>query len=162
PPIGSTVNIQDATYKNTIGAVELKTVWSDPEFDPSQNAFYYARALEIPTPRWTTIQAKNLGINPPEIVSATVQRRAWASPIGSTPTEQAKLAAKPGTTVASLKQQSGVPPLNDAELRDLIVGKSTWIRNNATGSVFQVIWSTAGRRLITNVDGTLPLPGQIG
>jgi Protein of unknown function (DUF3604) len=162
PPIGSTVNIQDASYKNTIGAVELKTVWSDPEFDPSLDAFYYARALEIPTPRWTTIQAKTLGINPPENVSATIQERAWASPIWYTPTEQVRQAAKPGTTAASLKQQPGATMLGDAELKDLIVGKSTWIRNNVTGSVFQVIWSTAGRRLITNVDGTLPQPGQIG
>ena len=58
PPIGSTVDIENATYTNTIGAVELKTVWTDPEFDPSLHAFYYARVLEIPTPRWTTIQAK--------------------------------------------------------------------------------------------------------
>ena len=58
PPIGSTVDIANATYTNTIGAVELKTVWSDPDFEPGVNAFYYARVLEIPTPRWTTIQAK--------------------------------------------------------------------------------------------------------
>ena len=48
-------------YTNTIGAAELKTVWTDPEFDPSLHAFYYARVLEIPTPRWTTIQAHQLG-----------------------------------------------------------------------------------------------------
>ena len=58
PPIGSTVDVENATYTNTIGAVELKTVWTDPEFDPSLHAFYYARVLEIPTPRWTTIQAE--------------------------------------------------------------------------------------------------------
>ena len=162
PPIGSTVNIQEATYKNTIGAVELKAVWSDPEFDPGLDAFYYPRVLEIPTPRWTTIQAKNLGINPPDIVAATIQERAWASPIWYTPNEQARQAAKPGATIASLQQQPGTTALNDAQLKDLIVGKSTWIRNNVTGSVFQVIWSTAGRRLITNLDGSLPEPGQIG
>jgi Protein of unknown function (DUF3604) len=162
PAIGSTVNIQEATYENTIGAVELKAVWSDPEFDPGLNAFYYPRALEIPTPRWTTIQAKNLGINPPDIVSATVQERAWASPIWYAPNEQARQAAKPGATIASLQQQPGTTALNDAQLKELIVGKSTWIRNNVTGSVFQVVWSTAGRRLITNLDGSLPQPGQIG
>src|SRR5271165_6126045 len=73
PPIGSTVDIETATYTNTIGSTELKTVWADPEFDPSLHAFYYARVLEIPTPRWTTIQAKELGIAPPGVVSPTVQ-----------------------------------------------------------------------------------------
>jgi len=161
PAIGSTVDIAKATYKNSIGAAELRGVWADPEFDPSLNAFYYPRVLEIPTPRWTTIQAKNLGINPPDIVAATVQERAWASPIWYTPSEQARQTAKPGATVASLRQQ-GATALTDAELKSLIVGKSTWIRNNVTGSVFQVIWSEAGRRLITNVDGTVPQPGQVG
>ena len=69
PPIGSTVDVEKATYTNTIGAVELKTVWTDPEFDPSLHAFYYARVLEIPTPRWTTIQAEKLGIAPPDVVA---------------------------------------------------------------------------------------------
>ena len=78
PPIGSTVDIANATYTNDIGAVELKTVWTDPEFDPSLDAFYYARVLEIPTPRWTTLQAKELGIAPPDIVPAIVQERAWS------------------------------------------------------------------------------------
>jgi hypothetical protein len=72
PPIGSTVDIEKATYENTIGGVELKKVWTDPEFDPSLHAFYYARAIEIPTPRWTTIQAKELGIALPDVVSATL------------------------------------------------------------------------------------------
>ena len=65
PAIGSTVDIANATYTNDIGAVELEGVWTDPEFDPALDAFYYARVLEIPTPRWTTIQAKELGIAPP-------------------------------------------------------------------------------------------------
>ena len=76
PPVGSTVDVDNATYTNTIGAVELKAVWTDPEFDPSLHAFYYARVLEIPTPRWTTLQAKKLGIAPPDVVA----RRSRSAP----------------------------------------------------------------------------------
>ena len=120
PPIGSTVDVEKATYTNTIGAVELKTVWTDPEFDPSLHAFYYARVLEIPTPRWTTIQAAKLGIAPPDVVAATLQERAWSSPIWYTPSAEARKSAKPGTTVADLKKQGAVA-LNDAQLKALIV-----------------------------------------
>ncbi len=83
PPIGSTVDVEKATYTNTIGAVELKTVWTDPEFDPSVYAFYYARVLEIPTPRWTTIQAAKLGIAPPvglndeQLKALVVEKSVW-------------------------------------------------------------------------------------
>ena len=123
PPIGSTVDVENATYTNTIGAVELKTVWTDPEFDPSLHAFYYARVLEIPTPRWTTIQAKQLGIAPPDVVAATLQERAWSSPIWYTPSAEARKNAKAGTTVADLKKQGAVA-LDDAQLKALIVEKS--------------------------------------
>ena len=116
PPIGSTVDVENATYTNTIGAVELKTVWTDPEFDPGAHAFYYARVLEIPTPRWTTIQAKQLGIAPPDVVAATVQERAWGSPIWYTPGADERKNAKAGTTVADLKKQGAVA-LTDAQLQ---------------------------------------------
>jgi hypothetical protein len=161
PAIGTTVNVAQATYTNTLGSVELKRVWTDPEFDPSVDAFYYARVLEIPTPRWTTIQAKRVGVVPPDVVAATVQERAWSSPIWYTPSAEAKKAVKPALTVADLKQK-GAEQLDDAKLTALIVGKSTWVRNNTTGGVFQVVWSESGRRLITNVDGKVPEPGQIG
>ena len=62
PPVGSTVDVAEATWTNTIGAPELITVWKDPDFDPSQRAFYYARVIEIPTPRWTAYDAKRFGV----------------------------------------------------------------------------------------------------
>jgi hypothetical protein len=90
PEIGSTVDIANASYSNDIGAVELVGTWTDPEFDPSLDTFYYARALEIPTPCWTTIQAEELGVAPPEVVAVTVQERAWSSSIWSTRAAEAR------------------------------------------------------------------------
>ena len=144
PPIGSTVDIENATYTNTIGAVELKTVWTDPEFDPSLHAFYYARVLEIPTPRWTTIQAKKLGIPPPDVVPPTVQERAWTSPIWYTPSAEARKAATPGVTVADLKKK-GAAALNDAQLKALIVDKSVWLENMVTGDKYQIVYGSSGK-----------------
>ncbi len=144
PPIGSTVDIANATYTNTIGAVELKTVWSDLDFEPGVHAFYYARVLEIPTPRWTTIQAKQLGVAPPDVVAATIQERAWGSPIWYTPSEAARKSVKPGATVASLTQQGAVA-LNDIELKALIVDKSVWLQNTVTGDKYMIIYGALGK-----------------
>src|SRR5262245_64458403 len=98
-------------------------MWTDPEFDPALHAFYYARVLEIATPRWTTIQAAKLGVAPPDVVSATVQERAWSSPIWYTPSAEARKNAKPSVTVADLKRKGAVA-LTDAQLKALIVDKS--------------------------------------
>lgn len=144
PPIASTVDIANATYTNTVGAVELKTVWTDPDFEPGVSAFYYARVLEIPTPRWTTIQAKQLKIAPPDVVDATLQERAWSSPIWYTPSEAARKSVTPGTTVDSLKQQGAVA-LNDDELKALIVEKSVWLQNTVTGDKFMIIYGSLGK-----------------
>jgi hypothetical protein len=144
PPIASTVDVEKATYTNTIGAVELKTVWTDPEFDPSLHAFYYVRVLEIPTPRWTTIQAAKLGIAPPDVVSPTLQERAWSSPIWYTPSAEARKGAKPGTTVADLEKQGAVA-LDDAELEALIVEKSVWLQNTVTGNKYMILYGALGR-----------------
>ena len=84
-PVGSTVNIENATFTNTIGAPLLSGYWQDPDFDPDQSAFYYVRVLEIPTPRWTTYDAAFFGIPLPDRVPPTVQDRAYTSPIWYTP-----------------------------------------------------------------------------
>ena len=144
PSIGNTVDVEAAAYTNTIGAVELKTVWTDPEFDPGVHAFYYARVLEIPTPRWTTIQAKQLGIAPPDVVAATVQERAWSSPIWYTPGADDRKKVKAGTTVADLKQKGAVA-LTDAQLRSLILAKSNWLQNNVTGDKYMIIYGAPGK-----------------
>ena len=94
PPVGNTVDVAKATYTNDIGDTQLSAVWTDPDFDPSHHAVYYARVLEIPTPRWTTYDAKALGVDPPVDVAPTIQERAWSSPIWYTP--EAKLVKKQG------------------------------------------------------------------
>ena len=85
PPVGNSVDLKTATYDNSIGATELKGEWTDPEFDPSQSALYYARAIEIPTPRWSTYLAVRNNLPLSKDVPATLQERAWTSPIFYTP-----------------------------------------------------------------------------
>ncbi len=85
PAVGNTVDVKNATWTNTIGASELATVWSDPDFDPAQKAFYYARVLEIPTPRWSTYDAFRFGVEIPEGAPTSAQERAYTSPIWYTP-----------------------------------------------------------------------------
>lgn len=83
--VGNTVDVPTATYTNTIGDPVLTAHWTDPDFDPDQHAFYYVRVLEIPTPRWTTYDAAFFGIDRPDSVPATIQDRAYTSPIWYTP-----------------------------------------------------------------------------
>jgi len=84
-PVGNTVNVEKATYTNSIGDALMLAYWKDPDFDPSQRAFYYVRVLEIPTPRWTTYDAAFFGVALPEGVPPTQQERAYTSPIWYTP-----------------------------------------------------------------------------
>jgi Protein of unknown function (DUF3604) len=168
--VGNTVDLKTAKYTNRIGAVELKATWTDPEFDPSLDAFYYARALEIPTPRWTTIQAAELGVPAPttantlglvQPIETTVQERAWSSPIWYTPTAEARKSARPGMTVADIKQRGGVA-LDDAQLKELVVGKVLTVRNTVTGQHFQILYGSTGNRLIVSVDGKAADPSNVG
>jgi hypothetical protein len=85
PPVGNTVDIANATWRNSIGDTELITVWTDPDFDPKQRAFYYARVIEIPTPRWTAYDVKYYKLNPDPEIPMTTQERAYTSPIWYTP-----------------------------------------------------------------------------
>ncbi|WP_096787432.1 DUF3604 domain-containing protein [Rhodobacter sp. CZR27] len=85
PPVGSTVDVANATWTNTIGAPELIAVWKDPDFDPDQRAFYYGRVIEIPTPRWTAYDAKRFATKPLDGSEMTVTERAYTSPIWYTP-----------------------------------------------------------------------------
>jgi hypothetical protein len=87
PAVGNTVDVKSATYTNSIGATELIGQWTDPSFDPQAYTTYYARVLEIPTPRWSTYWAAKLNLPPNPNVAATVQQRAWTSPVWYTPAQ---------------------------------------------------------------------------
>lgn len=160
PPVGNTVDITKATYTNDIGSVELKAVWTDPDFDASLHAFYYARAIQIPTPRWSTYDAVKLGVLPPGDVPATVQERAWGTPIWYTPSEADAAKAKPGVTVADLKK-AGATALSNDDLKKFVVGKNLSVRNTVTGQVMSVLFGVNGQRIITELDGDLSKGGEV-
>jgi hypothetical protein len=85
PSVGNTVDVNTGKYANTIGAVELMVLWTDPGFNPHHAAAYYLRVLEIPTPRWSTLLAARYGLSPPKEFPAAEQQRGWSSPIWYTP-----------------------------------------------------------------------------
>jgi hypothetical protein len=161
PAIQSTVDIEKATYTNDVGSTELKTVWTDPEFDASLHAFYYARVLEIPTPRWSLIQAVQAGIPPPDVVPLTGQERAWSSPIWYTPSAEARKNAPAGMKVTDLKAKAATQ-LNDAQLKALIVGKAFWLRNNVTGEQFSVAYTVDGQSNVWHVGTNSDIPSYVG
>jgi hypothetical protein len=83
--VGDTVDVESASWSNSIGASEMISVWKDPSFDPALRAFYYVRVIEIPTPRWTAYDAKYFGVEPSQEIPMTTQERAYTSPIWYTP-----------------------------------------------------------------------------
>jgi hypothetical protein len=161
PAIQSAVNIEKGTYQNSVGATELKAVWTDPEFDPALHAFYYVRVLEIPTPRWTTIQAAQLGVATPDVVPATVQERAWTSPIWYTPSAEARKAAPQGLTVAALKQK-GAKALTEAQLKKMVVGKALMLKNTVTGEFLKTSFTAEGQYRVWYVGQNSKLPSNVG
>jgi hypothetical protein len=84
-PVGNTVDAKSASYSNSIGDSQLAVVWNDPDFEPQVSAVYYARVLQIPTPRWSTYDARTLGIAPRKDLPVSIQERAWSSPIWYSP-----------------------------------------------------------------------------
>ena len=85
PSVGNSVNINDATWDNSIGSTELKSVWTDPDFDPTEEAFYYVRVLEIPTPRWTLFDKIQFGAELSDEIPLFSEERAYTSPIWYSP-----------------------------------------------------------------------------
>jgi len=85
PPVGNTVDLSVPSWTNDIGRAELGAVWTDPDFEASQHAFYYTRVIEIPTPRWTAYDAVRFGVDMPADVAMITQERAYSSPIWYTP-----------------------------------------------------------------------------
>jgi hypothetical protein len=161
PAIQSTVDLSTATYTNDVGSTELKTVWTDPEFDASLHGFYYVRVLEIPTPRWTLIQSVKSGLPPPDVVPLTGQERAWSSPIWYTPSAEARKNAPAGMTVTELKKK-GASALSDAQLKALVVGKAFWLRNDVTGEQFSQNFTTDGQTTVFRVGTDAVVPSGYG
>ena len=89
PPVGDTVDLSIPSWSNSIGAAELGTVWQDPGFDPALRAFYYARVLEIPTPRWTAYDRVKFKLDLPKEIPLKTQERAYTSPIWYQPQRKA-------------------------------------------------------------------------
>jgi hypothetical protein len=148
PLVGNTVDVNTATYTNTIGATTLSGSWTDPEFDPLQRAFYYARVLEIPTPRWSTYDAVRLGIPLPPGLQPSIQERAYTSSVWYTPTEQNLTKGRQGAVTVAGLQAQGIAPLTDAKLRALIVGTTKRIRNLLTGEEATAFYSQDGKRTL--------------
>jgi hypothetical protein len=153
PSVGNTVNLADATYTNTIGEPQLTTVWTDPDFDPAARAFYYVRVLQIPTPRHSLFDAIALGTPHPENHPATIQERAYTSPIWYTPSEGLLAKAEQDAITIDKLKAKGTQPLNDAQIKELIIDKTLTVRNMPTGELFEATYMKNGKRLLQSKMG---------
>jgi len=157
-PVGNTVDLKTAKYTNDIGDSELAAVWTDPDFDPGLRAFYYVRVIQIPTPRHSLYDAVALGIDPAETKHpATIQERAYSSPIWYTPDasvlkEVAKLtlAQKEGMTVDSVVAE-GFKQMTGDEIRKQLLGKTIMLKDLASGNVYEGMLLESGKRVLKDV-----------
>lgn len=164
PVLASTVDVASATYRNDIGATELAAAWTDPEFDPTLACAYYARTLEIPTPRWSTYDSVKHGMPIPTNVPAAVQQRAWTSPIWYTPSDHDR-AERPVVdglfTVAQLADR-GIVPMTDEQLRDATVGRTVRSVNLVTGFEAILHYDADGNRSLMGLgDRPMVTPYEI-
>ncbi|HIE02861.1 MAG TPA: DUF3604 domain-containing protein [Thiotrichaceae bacterium] len=169
PDNGAKVDLKSCNYSENRGAKELKATWTDPDFDPSRRAFYYARVLENPTCRWSTYDANMLGIEPLENVPPTVQERAWSSPIWYTPTpmviaiekikEKGKSAIldkvknllkakKPFLQALIENRNAGSKKLPNPIIKALLRGKTVIYLNRRDGSTQEVSFTPEGKRVV--------------
>jgi len=111
PPVGNTVDMTTATYTNDIGDSQLSAVWTDPDFNPLYRAAYYVRVIEIPTPRWSTYDSVRNDLPLVESLPATLQERAWSSPIWYTPTRDELIKRRLKQITGEDWGASGIKPL---------------------------------------------------
>ncbi len=153
--VGNTVDIKTGMYTNDIGAPELVAVWTDPEFDPGLRAFYYIRVIQIPTPRHSLYDAIALGIDPKETKHpATIQERAYSSPIWYTPdpgvlkeVTKLTLAKKEGMTIDSVVKD-GFKQMTGDEIRKQLLGKTLMLRDLSSGRVYEGKLLESGKRIV--------------
>lgn len=157
PPIGSTVDVANGSYTNDIGEPELSAVWQDPDFDPNVRSFYYLRALEIPTPRYSTRDAAELGIVPNPMSPTEIQERAWSSPIWYVPSDDQLAAGEADALTVDRLEQNGIEPMTTKEIRQLVRDNILQITNKNTGEEFVGFFQKNGTWFLAESAGYAPM-----